>query len=107
MVENYTVWACAVLSNHVHLVIRRHRDDALTMWKKIVDVTRLRLREFADIDSEHPVWASRPYKVYLHTPGDIRTRVRYVEKNPEKEGLAVQRYDFVQAYNGWPFHKPR
>lgn len=105
--ENYTVWACAVLSNHVHLIIRRHRDDALTMWHKIADATRLRLREFNEISSEHPVWASRPYKVFLYTPGDIRTRVRYVEKNPEKEGLAAQRYDFVQAYNGWPFYKPR
>jgi len=29
--QNYTVWACAILSNHAHMIVRRHRDDALTM----------------------------------------------------------------------------
>src|SRR5882757_9319102 len=24
--RKYTVWACAIMSNHVHMVIRRHRD---------------------------------------------------------------------------------
>ena len=37
--KNYTVWACAILSNHVHMVIRRHRDDALAMWRAIADAT--------------------------------------------------------------------
>lgn len=29
--RGYAVWACAILSNHVHMVIRIHRDDALVM----------------------------------------------------------------------------
>ena len=37
--QNYTVWACAILSNHAHLVIRRHRDDALRMWHVFADAT--------------------------------------------------------------------
>lgn len=105
--RSYTVWACAVLSNHVHMVIRRHRDDALTMWHQVADAARLRLREEASLVAEHPVWSSRPYKVFLHTPAEVWTRVRYVEKNPVKEGLPPQHYEFVQTYNNWPFHKPR
>jgi len=105
--EGYTVWACAVLSNHAHLVIRRHRDDALTMWHKFADTTRLRLRDSPNTDPNHPVWSTRPYKVYLNTPEAIRSCVRYVEQNPEKEGLSTQVFDFVQLYNNWPFHKPR
>jgi hypothetical protein len=42
--ERYTVYACAILSNHAHLVIRRHRDDALTMLTRLADASRLRLR---------------------------------------------------------------
>jgi REP element-mobilizing transposase RayT len=101
----YTVWACAILSNHVHMVVRRHRDDGRTIWKTIGDVTRVQLREFADVGAEHPVWAARPYAVFLHTLYEVRSRIRYVERNPEKEELAPQRYGFVNAYDNWPFHK--
>jgi REP element-mobilizing transposase RayT len=103
--RNYTVWACAILSNHAHLVIRRHRDDALTMWKAFADEAAIRLREFVDVGMDHPVWATRPYKVFLRTPDEVRGRIQYVEVNPAKEGLPAQRYAFVQAYNNWPFHK--
>ena len=103
--HSYTVWACAVLSNHAHLVIRRHRDDALTMWHTFADAIRLRLREFSEIGAKHPVFSERPYKVSLKNPGEVRGRVKYVERNPEKEGLPPQTYDFVTRYNNWPFHK--
>lgn len=103
--EGYTVWACAVLTNHMHLVIRRHRDDAFTMWHTFADAIRLRLREFPEIDPKHPVLSDRPYKVFLHNPHEVRTRVAYVERNPEKEGLPPQQYNFVVPYNNWPFHK--
>jgi len=105
--QGYTVWACAVLSNHVHLVIRRHRDDALTMWHRFADATRLRLREFPDVENNHPVWSERPYKVFLSTPEAVRSCIGYVESNPEKEGLPPQEFEFVQVYNNWPFHKKR
>jgi hypothetical protein len=87
----------------MHLVVRRHRDDAVTIWKTIADATRTRLREFMDVGAEHPVWAARPYKVFLGTEREVRTRVTYVEDNPAKEGLAPQAYDFVVAYDGWPY----
>jgi REP element-mobilizing transposase RayT len=103
--QGYTVWACAVLSNHAHLVIRRHRDDALSMWHTLADAIRLRLREFSDIDDHHPIFSDRPYKVILRNPQEVCTRVSYVERNPEKEGLSRQHYSFVVPYNNWPFHK--
>jgi REP element-mobilizing transposase RayT len=103
--ESYTVWACAVLSNHAHMVIRRHRDDAVTMWHRFADASRLRLREEGSLAPEDPVWSSRPYKVFLRTLHEVCTRVAYVERNPQKEGLARQHFQFVQAYNNWPYHK--
>ncbi len=103
--RGYTVWACAILSNHVHMVIRRHRDDAFAMWNAVAEAVRVELIGLADIGSEHPVWAARPYKVYLRSPDEVRGRVDYVEGNPMKEGLPPQHFDFVQSYNNWPFHK--
>jgi REP element-mobilizing transposase RayT len=103
--KGYTVWACAILKNHAHMVIRRHRDDALRMWHAFADASRFVLRSFDSVGIEHPVWSTRPYKVFLRTPEDVRGRNAYVELNPEKEGLSEQRYDFVQSYDNWPFHK--
>lgn len=105
--RGYTVWACAVLANHVHMVIRRHRDDALAMWRAVAEATRDALRAGADVDADHPVWAARPYKVFLKTPEDVRRCIAYVGENPAKEGLARQRFAFVAAYDNWPFHKGR
>ena len=105
--ERYAVYACAILSNHAHLVIRRHRDDALTMLSKLADASRLRLRfsHKKDIHPDHPVWSQRPYKVFLYTPDDVRGRVDYVSQNPLKEGLPEQHWDFVVVYDNWPQHK--
>ena len=105
--RTYTVWACAILSNHMHMVIRRHRDDALAMWRLIAGGTLPFLRGFEDVSANHPVWAARPYKVFLRTPAEVRGCVRYVAENPAKEGLAAQSYDFVQPYDGWPLSNPR
>lgn len=103
--HNYPVWACAILSNHMHMVIRRHRDDAMRMWRSIADRLRIDLQQVPAIGVGHPVWADRPYKVFLSTPEDIRIRIRYVEGNPEKEGLPPQKFDFVKEYDGWPFRR--
>jgi REP element-mobilizing transposase RayT len=103
----YTVWACAVLSNHVHMVIRRHRDDAVVIWNSIAQSMRIALGGFVDVGPDHPVLAARPYKVFLRSPNEVRGRVAYVEGNPMKEGLPPQHFDFVESYNDWPYHKTR
>jgi hypothetical protein len=86
------------------MVIRRHRDDALAMWKAITEATTPIFRAFSDVGTHHPIWSLRPYKVFLRTPDEVRSRIVYVESNPGKEGLPAQRFDFVQSYDNWPFH---
>ena len=103
--RTYTAWACAILSNHVHMVVRRHRDDAVTIWDAIAESTRAKLTSFSCVGDGHPVWAARPYKVYLKTPTEVRGRVGYVERNPEREGLPRQHFQFVTQYDNWPFHR--
>jgi hypothetical protein len=93
--RGYTVYACAVLRNHAHLVIRTHRDDAYTMLCHLAGTTHDALHAAAAVPTDHPVWSDRPYKVYLKTPAAARDRIDYVERNPEKEGLPPQRSAFV------------
>jgi REP element-mobilizing transposase RayT len=103
--ERYTVWACAVVSNHAHLCVRRHRDDGHMMWQKLADEARQRLRAFAGVCDGHPVWSERPYVVFLYAPDEVRGRVHYIETNPAKEGLPQQHWPFVKPYDGWPHSK--
>lgn len=59
------------------------------------------------ISPHHPVISNRPFDVLLSTPDDVWTRIRYVEGNPVKDGLAAQRWAFVTPYDNWPLHKRR
>jgi REP element-mobilizing transposase RayT len=100
----YTVWACAVCRNHAHLVVRRHRDSLEVIWDRFASGAAKLLKErFPPIARDHPVWAHRPYVVYVYDPLGIRSRIKYVDDNPLKERLPRQSHRFVQAYDGWPY----
>ena len=77
------------------------------IWRHFAEASRLRLRAFNDIGAAHPVWADRPYAVYLYEPQEVHGRAAYVEVNPMKEGLPAQRWSFVMMYDNWPHHKER
>jgi REP element-mobilizing transposase RayT len=100
--QGYTAWACAVMRNHIHLCVRRHRDDAKVIWEKVALTTAARLRLFATVPAAHSVWSQRPYKVFLYKRDDVRRVIAYIENNPVKDGLAPQSFSFITAYDGWP-----
>jgi hypothetical protein len=82
-----------------------HRDDAITMRDAFANASRAAILAFRSVEPNHPVWSSRPYKVFLNTPDAVIAEIDYIWKNPMKEGLPEQKWGFVQPYNGWPFHK--
>lgn len=103
--NRYTVWGCAILRNHIHLLVRRHRDTSQIMWWNIASETARVIRCEAKLPgagADHPVWGQRPYWVFKDSPDEVRDCVAYIEGNPRKEGLADQTYRFVQVYDGWP-----
>jgi REP element-mobilizing transposase RayT len=105
--HRYTCYACAICSNHLHLVIRTHKHKALEQWNNFAQAIRQRLRHrFADqISATHPVISARPYSVLLFTPGEVWRRIDYVKSNPLKEGLPAQNWEFITPYDNWPLHK--
>jgi REP element-mobilizing transposase RayT len=94
----YTLHAFCVCSNHMHALARPHRDRAEAMMLNLVKASRAALRESSLVPPLHPVWSARPYKVFKHTPQQVRVCVDYIFNNPMKEGLPVQRWDFVRPY---------
>ena len=106
-----TIWACAILPEHVHLVIARHKYASEQMINLLKgDATRQLVEE-----GIHPLlpwrseggrvpccWARKGWSVFLDSGADIARSIRYVEKNPEKEGKPRQNWPFVTAYSGAP-----
>src|SRR5687768_9764209 len=80
--QRYTVWAFAVLKNHLHLCIRRHRNSAQVMLERLAVATSNALRQHCGIADDHPIWADRPYKKFLYTPQDVRRVIAYILRNP-------------------------
>ncbi len=100
--NGYTCWAAAVMPDHVHLVIRKHRDRAETMIEALQSRTAVDLRDQGLRPPDHPVWTRGGRKVFLNDETRVERTVRYVEANPVKAGLPVQRWDWATPYGGWP-----
>jgi REP element-mobilizing transposase RayT len=105
--HQYTCYACAIMPDHAHLVIRKHRHDAKTMIDNLQDESSALIVERGAVPDEHPVWTKGGGKVFSDTPEEVRPCIRYVEGNPMKEGLPKQSWPFVTTYDNWPFHKRR
>jgi REP element-mobilizing transposase RayT len=101
----YTCYACAIMPEHIHLVIRKHKHSAEEMIANFQRESHLLLRERDTIDLEHPVWGGHGWKVFLDEPSDIWRTNEYVRENPVKIGLPIQEYSFVMPYDNWPLHE--
>ena len=101
-------WAAAVMPGHVHLVLAGAwaDDDPADRLKGRASafLRRAGLHPFCgyeDARGRLPTpWAVGRWRVFLDTEGEVARAVRYVETNPEKDGLRPQGWRFVQR-PGW------
>lgn len=104
-----TVWACAVLRDHTHLIIARHTypiEQAVNLLKGAA-TRRLVAEDVHPLAASargqtrpHTPWARGLWKVFLNSDAHIRRAIRYVEDNPLKEGQRRQNWSFVRPYAG-------
>ncbi len=99
--HRYTCYACAILPDHAHLLIRKHKHLAEQMIQNLQRSSAARLRSLGLRPPEHPVWGLGGWKVYLDAPDDIWRTIRYVERNLVKHHLPAQHHPFVMSYDGW------
>jgi REP element-mobilizing transposase RayT len=104
-----TIHACAIMPDHVHLVVARHEmdgDEMIACLKRAgtrgMNEEGLHpLREFARGSGRLPSpWAERGWKVMLFTAEQMRAAIRYMEENPLRAGLKGQRWGFVVPFLG-------
>lgn len=105
--EKLTCYACAVMRNHAHLLIRRHRLRAQEMIGILKDGSREALVEKGLVPPSHPVWSEDPYVAYKDTTRAVRAAICYVNANFRKHRIPAQSWAFVVPYDDWPFHRRR
>ncbi len=104
--ERYTCYVCAVMPDHVHILIRKHKHDAEEMAEHLMEASRVKLIEGGHRDNAHPTWvAGNAWKVFLDHPDDVRRTIGYIKRNPIKIRLPEQKWPFVQEYDNWPLHR--
>jgi REP element-mobilizing transposase RayT len=96
------VYACAILSDHVHLVTANHRldvDQLVIQLKGAASraLSEARLHPFGDPPRAKP-FARGKWDVFLDTSEDVIRAIAYVEANPEKEGLPRQHWPFITPF---------
>lgn len=99
--NRYTCYACAIMHDHVHLLIRVHRHDAEEMIEAFQAVSREALIQAGQRVDSHPVWGGPGWKVFQNSRGDFRRTVKYIEENPIKARRPAQKWPFVVDYQGW------
>jgi REP element-mobilizing transposase RayT len=101
----YTCYACALMPDHVHILIRKHKHLAEDMIASLQDAGRTALVAAGLREAEHPVWTGGGgWKVFLDHPDDVRRTIPYIENNPVKFRRPRQVWPFVKSYDGWPLH---
>lgn len=99
--ERYTCYACAIMPDHVHALIRKHKHRGETMLKNLQDASRAALIEAKRRTLDHPVWGGPGWTVFVNTQVQFRRLVEYIRRNPLKIGRPEQKWDFVKPYDGW------
>lgn len=102
--ERYTCYACVIMPDHVHLLIRKHKHTAETMIDNLQRASRDRLALTHHRTTDHPVWCDGGWKIFLEHPDEVRRTIPYIEKNPLPLRLPKQEWAFVSPYDGWPLH---
>jgi len=96
--RRYTSYACAIMPDHVHILIRKHRDHAETMIGNLQQASRDKLIQAG---RRSPVWGGPGWKVFLYTQADFQRAIEYIRQNPIKAGRPPQKWKFVKEYDGW------
>lgn len=102
-----TIWACSIMPEHVHMVIARHScgvEQVVNLLKG--EATRQLIAEGIHPLASHEeangkppkAWSRGSWKVFLDSTDDVVGAIRYVEDNPEKEGLPRQKWGFVTEF---------
>jgi len=105
--EGLTCYACAVVSSHVHILVRKHRLKGEEMLSLLKEAGRRALHQRGRFPADHPVFSTDSCDVYKSDPQAVRNCIAYISDQYRKHGLTPMACDFISPYDDWPFHKQK
>jgi REP element-mobilizing transposase RayT len=85
--HGYICYACAIMPDHVHMLIRRHRDRAEDVIARFQEASRAALIAAGKRSATLPVWTAGPgWKTFVNTQRQFRNELTYIKGNPTKIG---------------------
>lgn len=102
-----TIWACAVMPDHVHLVVAPHRHAIETLGNLLKgEATRQLVREEIHPFQGQEGYRGRPpacfgrkwWVIYKDNEEALLNAIRYVERNPTRAGFRPQEWTCVVQY---------
>ena len=101
------VHACAIMPDHVHMVIARHGYDIEKLvgllkgdaTRRLMDKGLHPLARFARPGKTPPSpWVRLGWNVFLNTPDQIYRAIDYANENPIRDGYKAQKWSIVTPY---------
>ncbi|NOY29422.1 MAG: hypothetical protein GXP28_04365 [Planctomycetes bacterium] len=102
----YTIHACAILPEHIHLVLKYTSRRIRQAIGHIKSEATKALREQGYFMQRSP-WADHGWNVYLDSREAMRRAIKYVENNPVREGKRRQYWSSTIPYNETTDHAAR
>jgi len=102
--SGFVIHACAVMPDHVHLVVARHRYSIERVAMQLKsnasrELVAEGLHPFQHVlyaDGTRPMpWARKHWSVFLSDDEGIDRAIRYVNNNPVRDGKKAQAWTFV------------
>ena len=87
--RSYTCYACAIMPDHIHILIRKHRDIAETMIDHLQKKSREVVLRLGSRAADHPVWGGPGWKAYLES--------RTISCGPSATSRRIRQGRFVAA----------
>ncbi len=101
----FPIHACAIGFDHGHIVSSRDQQRDI---ENVVSVLKARATSQMKEDHTHPLraydpmptpWAKGCWSVFINHEEQLRNAIDYVNRHPEKEGMAPQHWSFVKPYS--------
>lgn len=101
----YTIHAAAILPDHAHFVVARHRRTIEQIRDHLKSRATRELNErglnpMPTVPEKPSPWAHKGWHVFLNDAADIARSIQYVQDNPPKAGLRRQHWPWVIPYGG-------
>jgi len=97
-----TCYAGAILHNHAHFLIRKHRLKGEDMVQALKTELGNALKQASLAPPDHPIFSEDLCVLYKSDKPAMQNCIAYINANFRKHRLPSVIYDFVRPYDNWP-----